>query len=111
MIISISDFDAIDIRAGKIITVVDFQSAKKPAYQLTIDFGDEIGRKQSSAQITTLYSHDELVGMHILAVVNLPPRQIADFISEVLVLGLKQENGSVVLLQPEREVPLGIKVS
>ncbi len=111
MVISTSDFDKIDIRIGKIIDAKDFPSAKKPAYQLTIDFGNEIGIKHSSAQITTLYTKDELIGKQILAVVNFPPRQIANFFSEVLVLGLKQTEGSVVLIEPEREVAPGIKLS
>lgn len=111
MVISTSDFDKIDIRVGKIIDVQDFPNAKKPAYQLTIDFGSVIGIKHSSAQITTLYTKDELVGKQILAVVNFPPRQIANFFSEVLVLGLKQADGSVVLIEPEREVLLGERVS
>lgn len=111
MVISIDDFEKVDIRVGKIIDVQDFPNAKKPAYQLTIDFGSEIGIKHSSAQITTLYSKDELVGKQILAVVNFPPRQIANFFSEVLVLGLKQSDGSVALIEPEREVALGIKMS
>jgi tRNA-binding protein len=111
MVISIDEFEKVDIRVGKIIDAKDFPGAKKPAYQLTIDLGDEIGIKHSSAQITTLYTTDELVGKLILAVVNFPPRQIANFFSEVLVLGLKQTDGSVVLLEPEREVALGVKVS
>jgi len=111
MVISIDDFEKVDIRVGKILDANDFPNAKKPAYQLTIDFGSEIGIKHSSAQVTTLYTKDELVGKQILAVVNFPPRQIANFFSEVLVLGLKQTDGSVVLLEPEREVTLGIKVS
>lgn len=111
MVISTSDFDKIDIRVGKIIDAQDFSSAKKPAYQLTIDFGSEIGTKRSSAQITTLYTIDTLIGKQILAVVNFPPRQIANFFSEVLVLGLKQSDGSVVLIEPEREVALGSKLS
>jgi tRNA-binding protein len=111
MVISISDFDKVDIRVGKIIEAKDFPNANKPAYQLTIDFGSEIGTKNSSAQITTLYTSDELVGKQILAVINFPPRQIANFFSEVLVLGVKQDDGSVVLLEPEREVSLGARVS
>ncbi len=111
MVISIDDFEKVDIRVGKIIDANDFPNAKESAYQLTIDFGDEIGIKHSSAQITTLYLRDELIGRQILAVVNFPPRQIANFFSEVLVLGLKKADGSVVLLQPEKEVALGVKVS
>lgn len=111
MVISIDDFEKVDIRVGKIIDVQHFANAKKPAYQLTIDFGSEIGIKHSSAQITTLYAIDELVGKQILAVVNFLPRQIANFFSEVLVLGLKQTDGSVVLIEPEREVAPGVKLS
>lgn len=111
MVISIDDFEKVDIRIGKIIDAKDFPNAKRPAYQLTIDFGSEIGIKHSSAQVTTLYSNDELVGKQILAVVNFPSRQIANFFSEVLVLGLKQSDGSVVLIEPEREVALGVKLS
>lgn len=111
MVISIDDFEQVDIRVGKIIDAKDFPNAKKPAYQLTIDFGSEIGTKHSSAQITALYRSDELIGKQILAVVNFPPRQIANFFSEVLVLGVKQDDESVVLLEPEREVTLGVKVS
>jgi tRNA-binding protein len=101
MIITIDDFEKVDIRVGKIITAEEFPEAKRPAYKLTIDFGDEIGAKRSSAQITSLYMPNELVGRQILAVVNFPPRQVANFISEVLVLGLKQVDGSVVLIEPE----------
>lgn len=111
MIITIDDFEKVDIRVGKIITAEEFPEAKRPAYKLTIDFGDEIGAKRSSAQITSLYMPNELVGRQILAVVNFPPRQVANFISEVLVLGLKQVDGAVVLIEPEREVSLGIKLS
>lgn len=111
MVISIDDFEKVDIRIGKIIDAKDFPNAKRPAYQLTIDFGSEIGIKHSSAQVTTLYTKDEIVGKQILAVVNFPPRQIANFFSEVLVLGLKQSDGSVVLIEPEREVALGVKLS
>lgn len=111
MSITISDFEKVEIRVGKIIDVRDFPNAKKAAYQLSIDFGNEIGTKQSSAQITSLYSKEELIGKLILAVVNFPPRQIANFYSEVLVLGITQADGSVVLVVPEREVELGLHLS
>lgn len=110
MVISTEDFFKVDIRAGKIISVEDFPKAKKPAYKLTIDFGSEFGTKRSSAQITELYSKEELVGKQILAVTNFPPRQIADVLSEVLVLGVVTEKG-VVLLNVDGEVPPGSKVS
>ncbi len=110
-IITIDDFAKVDIRVGKILSIEDFPNARKPAYKLTIDFGEVIGLKRSSAQITSLYQKEELIGKYILALVNFPPRQIADFMSEVLVLGLTEENGSVVLIQPEREVKLGIRLS
>jgi tRNA-binding protein len=108
--LSIEDFLKMDIRSGTIISVDAFPNARKPAWKLTIDFGAVIGIKRSSAQITNLYEIDDLVGRQILAVVNFPPRQIADFMSEVLVLGLETEEG-VVLLQPERKVADGIRMS
>lgn len=110
MLIDVEEFFKVDIRAGKIISVDDFPNAKKPAYKLTIDFGAELGMKRSSAQITQLYTKEQLLHRSILAVTNFPPRQIADVISEVLVLGIVTDAG-VVLLQPDREVPLGSKVS
>jgi tRNA-binding protein len=102
------DFAKIDIRAGTIMKVTDFPKAKKPAYQLTIDFG-EAGVKKSSAQITGLYPRDALIGTQVLAVINFPPKKIADFVSECLVLGIYTENNEVVLLQPERKVKNGCK--
>lgn len=110
MTIDINDFLKVDIRAGRIIAVEDFPKAKKPAYKLTIDFGDELGIKRSSAQITDLYTHADLLNRMILAVTNFPPRQIADLMSEVLVLGVVTDAG-VVLLEVERDVPLGANVS
>lgn len=107
--IDFQDFKKADIRTGKIVSADDFPNAKKPAYKLKIDFG-ELGIKKSSAQITRLYNKDELVGKQIIAVVNFKPKQIADFISEVLVLGVETEKG-VVLLSPDKEVPLGKNVS
>ncbi|MCL5107021.1 MAG: tRNA-binding protein [Candidatus Parvarchaeota archaeon] len=107
--IEFQDFKKVDIRTGKIIGVEDFPNAKKPAYKLKIDFG-EIGIKGSSAQITKLYRKEDLIGKQIIAVVNFKPKQIADFLSEVLVLGVETENG-VVLLSPDQEVPLGKNIS
>ena len=106
--INYDDFARLDIRVGKIIQVDDFPRAKKPAFKLWIDFGS-LGVKKSSAQITRLYSRDELLGRLIIAVVNFPPRQIADFMSEVLVLGVVLDD-EVVLIQPDRDVPLGKRI-
>ena len=104
--ISWADFEKIEIRSGTILEVTDFPKAKKPAYQLKIDFGP-LGIKQSSAQITHHYSASELVGKQIIAVVNFPPKQIANFFSECLVLGVYDHQNQVVLLQPERKVDNG----
>jgi tRNA-binding protein len=109
--ITFEDFQKVDTRVGKILSAEDFPKAKKTAYKLTIDFGKEIGVKHSSAQITKLYSKEELITMLIVAAVNFPPKRIADFISEVLVLGVENENGEVVLLRPERGVGVGRRVS
>lgn len=98
------------MRIGTIVEAVVFEKAKKPAYQLKVDFGPEIGIKRSSAQITHLYTPEVLIGKQVVGVVNFPPRQIANFFSEVLVLGFETEQG-VVLLQPERAVDNGVKVS
>lgn len=106
---SFDDFIKLDIRVGTIMTAVEFKKARKPAYQLTVDFGPEIGVKKSSAQITDKYTPQELVGKQVLAVVNFPPRQIADFMSEVLVLGTYSQGG-VVLITPERTVQNGDKL-
>jgi len=107
--ITYDDFEKVDIRVGKIIKVEDFPKAQKPAYKLWIDFGN-LGVKKSSAQITKLYRKDDLVGRLIIAVINFPPRQIADFTSEVLVLGVVLENDEVVLVQPDSDVPLGKRI-
>lgn len=107
--ISWNDFEKIDIRAGTIIEAAPFPKAKKPAYQLTIDFG-ELGIKKSSAQITNLYHLNELAGRQVIAVVNFPPKQIADFFSECLVLGVYTETKDVVLLEPGQKVINGSKI-
>lgn len=103
------DFMKLDIRVGTIIAANVFEKARKPAYQLTLDFGEEIGIKKSSAQITDRYTVEDLVGKQVLAVVNFPPRQIADFMSEVLVLGTYSEGG-VVLVIPDKAVKNGDKL-
>lgn len=102
-------FEKVDMRVGKVIKVEDFPEARRPAYKLWIDFGN-LGVKKSSAQITKLYSKDDLVGRFIIAVTNFPPRQIGDFISEVLILGVVLDDDEVVLLQPDSDVPLGKRV-
>ena len=106
---SFDDFLKLDIRVGTVLEVKPFPKAKKPAYQLTLDFGDEIGIKRSSAQITDHYAMEELTGKQILAVVNFPPRQIANFISEVLVLGTYSEGG-VILITPDKPAKNGDKL-
>jgi tRNA-binding protein len=108
--ISWNDFEKIDMRAGTVIEVNDFPKARKPAYKLVIDFGEELGIKRSSAQITTLYTKDELLNRQVIAVVNFPAKQIADFTSECLVLGVYDENKDVILLQPGRPVTNGMKI-
>lgn len=108
--ISYSDFEQVDIRVGTVIQVDDFPQARKPAFKLLIDFGPEIGVKKSSAQITRLYTREELLGRQVVAVVNFPPRQIGPFMSEVLTLGVPDEHGNVVLLSPTRAVPPGGKM-
>ena len=103
------DFMKLDIRVGTITEARVFAKARKPAYQLVVDFGEEIGTKKSSAQITQHYTPAELIGKQVLAVVNFPPRQIADFMSEVLVLGTYSEGG-VVLIRPDKDVQNGDKL-
>lgn len=109
--ITFDDFWKVELRVGTIVEARDFPQARKPAFRLRIDFGPEIGFKNSSAQLTRLYTAAELVGRQVVAVCNFPPRQIANFFSEVLVLGLEQEGGAVVLLQPDRAVSDGTRVS
>lgn len=101
------DFEKIDIRVGKIVEVQDFPEAKKPAYKLLIDFGEEIGIKKSSAQLPQNYSKEELIGKQVLGVVNFPPRQIGPVKSEVLTLGLPDSNGNCILVTPDRVIPVG----
>ena len=108
--IEYDDFVNVDIRVGKILEVQDFHEARKPAYKLLIDFGPEIGRKRSSAQIVKHYTKEELRGKLVMAVVNFPAKRIGPFLSEVLTLGVPDEHGDVVLLTPTRDVPLGGKM-
>jgi tRNA-binding protein len=110
MTITWDDFAKIDMRTGTIIAVDDFPKAKKPAYQMTIDFGPELGTRKSSAQITAHYKKEDLLNRQVIAVINFPPKQIAGFISECLVLGVYDENNDVILLQPERAVINGQKI-
>ncbi|MBR6136607.1 MAG: tRNA-binding protein [Bacilli bacterium] len=106
---TIDDFTKLDIRVGTILEAKVFEKAKRPAYQLKVDFGSEIGIKKSSAQITEVYKPEDLIGKQVLGVVNFPPRQIADFISEVLILGTYSNQG-VVLITPDEKVNNGDKL-
>lgn len=108
--ISFDDFLKVDIRVGTVIEATPFPEARKPAFKLKIDFGEEIGIKRSSAQITIHYQHEELTGRQVAAVVNFPPRQIGPFMSEVLTLGFADANGDIVLIEPERHVPNGSRM-
>jgi tRNA-binding protein len=103
------DFLKLDIRVGEIIRCESFPKAKRPAYKIWVDYGNEIGIKKSSAQITECYTMDELIGMQVLGIVNFPPRQIADFMSEALVLGVYSQNG-VALISPQQKVEKGDKL-
>ncbi len=104
------DFQKLDIRVGRIVEVENFQEAKNPSYKLKIDFGEKIGIKKSCGQLVTNYSKEELKGKLVLCVVNFPPRQIGPALSEVLTLGVPDENGECVLIQPERDVNVGVKL-
>lgn len=107
MTISFDDFLKVDIRVGQIVQAESFPEARKPALKLWVDYGPEIGIKKSSAQITVHYTPDALIGRKVLGVVNFPPRQIGPFMSEALVLGLPDEAGEVVLITPDKDVPIG----
>jgi tRNA-binding protein len=109
MTITFDDFLAVDMRVGRVLEVHEFPEARKPAWKLTIDFGEEIGVKRSSAQISE-YSRDELEGRLVVAVVNFPPRQIGPFMSEVLCVGASDAHGRVILLAPDADVPLGSRI-
>ncbi len=106
-----NDFEKVELRVGTIVAVDEFPEARKPAYKLHIDFGDDIGLRKSSAQITDLYNREELVGSQIVAVVNFPPRQIGPMRSECLVTGFHREDGAVVLARPDSAVPNGAKLA
>ena len=109
--ISWNDFEKVELRSGTIIEVKDFPEARKPAYIITVDFGEKIGIKKSSAQITNLYSKEELLNKQIIGVVNFPPKQIGPMISEFLITRLIQSNGSTVLVVPDKKVENGLKLA
>lgn len=111
MELTLQHFEQLDIRTGTIIEARVFEKAIKPAYQLTIDFGKEIGTKKSSAQITTFYQPQQLVGQQVIALINVAPRQIANYVSECLVLGAVNNTGGVILLQPQQPAPNGLKIA
>ena len=106
-----NDFESIELRVGTIIEVQNFPEARKPAYKITVDFGDEIGIKKSSAQITDLYSKEDLLNKQIIGVVNFPPKQIATFMSEFLITGFVQKSGEVILAVPDKTTPNGRKLA
>ncbi|MEE9387671.1 MAG: tRNA-binding protein [Paracoccaceae bacterium] len=108
--ISFDDFLAVDIRVGRITAAQPYPEARTPALKLWIDFGAEIGSKKSSAQITKHYNPADLIGQQVMAVVNFPPRQIGKFMSEVLVLGLSDANGDIVLIRPDADIPPGARM-
>jgi tRNA-binding protein len=107
MTIAWTDFERVDARVGRVVRAEPFPRARKPAYRLWIDFGPELGERKSSAQLTARYTPESLVGRMVVAVVNFPPKQIADFMSEVLVLGVPDAEGATVLLRPDADVPPG----
>ena len=108
--ISFDDFMKVDVRKGTVVRAEPYPEARKPAIKMWVDFGDEIGVKQSSAQVTVHYTPETLVGKSVMGVVNFPPRQIGKFISEVLVLGVPDADGAVVLMTPDKDVPNGGKL-
>ena len=108
--LSWQEFERVEMRVGTILAVSDFEKAKRPAYQLTIDFGEELGVRRSSAQLTGQYKKEELIGCQVIAVVNFPVKQIANFFSTCLVLGAVSEDGAVTLLKPERPVLNGLRI-
>lgn len=105
------DFQKVELRIGTIIETKEFPEARKPAWKLTVDFGDETGVRRASAQVTDLYSQEELIGKQVLGVVNFPPKQIGPFMSECLVTGFVQEDGSVVLAVPDKPVANGLRLA
>lgn len=105
------DFEQVELRVGTIVSVEDFPEARKPAYKIKAEFGPDIGIKQSSAQITTLYSKEDLIGRQIIGVVNFPPKQIGPFLSEFLITGFYRNEGAVVLAVPDQQVPNGTKLA
>ncbi len=109
--ITFAEFQNVDIRVGRVVSVEDFPEAHKPAYKLTIDFGPEIGLKKSSAQITQHYTKESVLNMLVMGVTNFPPKQIGPFVSEVLTVGFYDEQGFVVLARPDKDAPLGSKLA
>ena len=105
--LSYAEFDRVDIRVGRVVEVLDFPEARKPAYKLRIDFGPEIGIRKSSAQATKHYTKADLLNLYVVAVINFPPKQVGPYLSEVLTVGVPDGEGGVVLLVPERDVPIG----
>ncbi len=105
--ISFDDFLKVDIRVGTVTDVQDYPEARRPAYKLWVDFGDEIGLRKTSAQLTDLYAKEDLVGRQVAAVINFPPKQIGKFMSEILVLGFPDQNGAVTLITPDKAIPNG----
>lgn len=108
--ISYEEFSKVDLRVGTVVRAEAFPEARKPAYKLWVDFGDELGTRQTSAQVTDLYGADELVGRQVVGVVNLPPKRIAGFESQFLLTGFDGEGGGIVLAQPDRTVPNGVRL-